>query len=152
MRNVKVIQHSIVIKAPVEHVWQRVFDPQAYRQWTAAFCEGSYYQGEWRQGETIRFLDPDGNGMVAHIAEVRPLEFMSISHQGFVYAGRDDLDSEQVTSWAPAFENFRFLRHGDTTELHIEQEVAAEYESFMQQAWPKALEKLKALCESSQAL
>ena len=54
MRNVKVIQHSIVIQAPVAQLWQRMFDPQLYREWIAAFCEGSYYQGHWQQGETVR--------------------------------------------------------------------------------------------------
>jgi len=147
MRNVKVIQHSIVIQAPVAQLWQRMFDPQLYREWIAAFCEGSYYQGHWQQGETIRFLDPNGNGMVAKIVEYRPMEFISVSHLGFVYAGQDDLDSAEVTSWAPAYENFYFTSRGDSTELRIEQEIAPAYEEYMQQAWPNALQKLKTLAE-----
>lgn len=147
MRNVKQLHFSILIKAPVQIVWQQMFDQDSYRSWTAAFCEGSYFEGSWQKGETIRFLSPSGDGMVAVIAECRPLEFVSIKHLGFVVKGEDDVDSENVRSWAPAFENYRFRTVAGGTELSIEQDIAAEYEQYMQNTWPLALKKLQALCE-----
>lgn len=56
MNKVNQLHFSILIQAPVEHVWQRMFSDVGYRDWTSAFCEGSYYQGNWQQGETMRFL------------------------------------------------------------------------------------------------
>uniref|UniRef100_A0A486XK41 2-oxoglutarate dehydrogenase complex, dehydrogenase component n=1 Tax=Rheinheimera sp. BAL341 TaxID=1708203 RepID=A0A486XK41_9GAMM len=147
MRNVKQINFSIVIKAPVQTVWQRMLSDVGYRNWTSAFCDGSYFKGSWQQGETMRFLSPSGDGMVATIAEHIPLEFISIKHLGFISAGEDDFSSDNVTSWAPAFENYYFSVGSEGTELLIEQEIAAEYEQYMQDSWPRALEKLKQLCE-----
>lgn len=147
MRNVKQINFSIVIKAPVQTVWQRMLSDVGYRTWTSAFCDGSYFKGSWQQGETMRFLSPTGDGMVAIIAEHKPLELISIKHLGFIVAGEDDFSSDNVTSWAPAFENYYFSVGPEGTELRIEQEIAAEYEQYMQDSWPKALQKLKALCE-----
>ena len=85
MRNVKQLHFSIVINAPVQTVWQRMLSDVGYRNWTSAFCEGSYFKGSWQQGETIRFLSPSGDGMVATIAEHVPLELISIKHLGFIF-------------------------------------------------------------------
>ncbi|SEH59580.1 hypothetical protein SAMN05660691_00402 [Rheinheimera pacifica] len=149
MRNVKQLHFSIVINATLQTVWQRMLSDVGYRNWTSAFCEGSYFKGSWQQGETIRFLSPSGDGMVATIAEHKPLQFISIKHLGFIVNGQDDFDSEQVTSWAPAFENYRFASVAGGTEVSIEQDIAPEYEQYMQDTWPKALQKLKVLCEQS---
>ncbi len=147
MRNVKQLNFSIVINAPVETVWQRMFDDAGYREWTSAFCDGSCYNGSWQQGEMMRFLSPSGDGMVATIAENRPLQFMSIKHLGFIVAGTDDFSSDNVTSWAPAYENYRFRSVADGTEISVEQDITPEYEQYMQDTWPRALQKLKELCE-----
>ncbi|WP_445767369.1 SRPBCC family protein [Rheinheimera sp.] len=147
MRNVKQLNFSVVINAPVQTVWQRMLSDVGYRHWTSAFCEGSYFKGSWQQGETIRFLSPSGDGMVATIAEHIPLELLSIKHLGFIVAGVDDFSSDNVTSWAPAFENYRFRAVDSGIEVSIEQDIAPQYEQYMQDSWPKALQKLKALCE-----
>ncbi|MDP2714696.1 SRPBCC domain-containing protein [Rheinheimera sp.] len=149
MRNVKQLHFSIVINAPVQTVWQRMLSDVGYRNWTSAFCEGSYFKGSWQQGETIRFLSPSGDGMVATIAEHKPLELISIKHLGFIVAGKDDFSSDNVTSWAPAFENYRFASVAGGTEVSIEQDIAPEYEQYMQDTWPKALQKLKLLSEQA---
>ncbi|WP_240474940.1 SRPBCC domain-containing protein [Rheinheimera baltica] len=147
MRNVIQLHFSIVINAPVQTVWQRMLSDVGYRSWTSAFCEGSYFKGSWQQGETMRFLSPSGDGMVATIAEHQPLEFISIKHLGFIVAGVDDFTSDKVTCWAPAFENYRFTETEAGMRLDIEQEIAQEYEQYMLDTWPKALEALKLLCE-----
>ncbi|MGP9799913.1 SRPBCC family protein [Rheinheimera sp. NSM] len=149
MRNVKQLHFSIVINAPVQTVWQRMLSDVGYRNWTSAFCEGSYFKGSWQQGETIRFLSPSGDGMVATIAEHKPLELISIKHLGFIVAGKDDFSSDNVTSWAPAYENYRFRAVETGTEVSIEQDIAPEYEQYMQDTWPKALQKLKLLAEQA---
>ncbi|MDX1536233.1 SRPBCC domain-containing protein [Arsukibacterium sp.] len=147
MRNVTTINFSTVINAPVELVWQRMFDDAGFRNWTSAFCDGSYFEGSWQQGEPIRFLSPSGDGMVAIIAALKPLEFVSIKHLGFVVDGKDDLSSEQVSGWAPAFENYYFQTVPEGTEVKIEQEIDPSYQQFMTEKWPQALQKLKTLCE-----
>lgn len=152
MRNVKQLNFSVVINAPVQTVWQRMLSDVGYRNWTSAFCEGSYFKGSWQQGETIRFLSPSGNGMVATIAVNEPLEFISIKHLGFIVGGKDDFSSDNVTSWAPAFENYYFHDTDGVTELRVEQDIAPEYEQYMQDTWPLALQKLKALCERNERL
>lgn len=147
MSNVKRIQFSTTIKAPVPVVWASMLDAESYRRWTKAFAEGSYYEGSWSQGSRIRFLIPSGDGMVAEIAENRPNEFISIRHIGFIINGIEDTESDSVRAWAPAFENYTFSSVPEGTKLVVDQDVTADFEQFMTDTWPKALGLLKQLCE-----
>lgn len=144
----KTMRFSTFIQAPPLRVWERMLAPDSYRRWTAAFMEGSTYEGSWEQGSRIRFVGPSGEGMVAEIAENRAGEFVSIRHLGERRKdGTEDLDSDAVRAWAPAFENYRFVERDGGCEVQVELEVLPAYEEFMQEAWPKALDALKAVCE-----
>jgi len=142
------MQFSTVIRAPRRQVWEWMLAPDTYREWTAPFMEGSSYEGSWEKGQRIRFLTPGGKeGMVAEIAENRPGEFVSIKHLGAIKDGVEDFDSAEVKAWAPAFENYRFVDKDGGTEVQVEMDAMPAYEDFLRDAWPKALAKLKAVCE-----
>lgn len=144
----KTMHFSTVIQAPRERVYELMLAPDSYREWTAPFMEGSYYEGSWDKGSRIRFLTPTGEGMVAEVAENRRAEFVSLKHMGEIKGGKEVFDSDTVRQWAPAFENYRLIDvPGGGTEVQIEMDVLPGYEQFMQEAWPKALAQLKAVCE-----
>lgn len=147
----KTLHFSTLIHASAETVWRMMLGPDSYRQWTAPFAEGSHFDGSWEQGQQIRFLGPDGNGMVARIAENRPHEFISIQHLGCIINGVEDRDSEQARNWVQCFENYRFINRGADTELQVEMETGPDYEQYMTDTWPRALAVLKALCETPKA-
>lgn len=144
----KPMHFSITINAPREKVWNTMLQQQTYRIWTAEFGEGSYYEGSWEQGEKIRFLGPGGTGMTSVIAENKPYQFISIKHLGIVKNGIDDTESEEAKAWSHAYENYTFDERGGRTELKVEMSaIPAESEQYMADTWPKALAKLKSLCE-----
>lgn len=146
----KTLRFSTVIQAPRERVWELMLAPDSYREWTAAFAEGSTYEGSWEKGQRIHFVSSaGGGGMVAEVAENRRGEFVSLKHLGELAAdGTVDVDSPAVKAWAPAYENYRFVDKGNgATEVQVEMDSLPSYEDFMNEAWPKALAKLKAVCE-----
>ena len=146
----KKVRHSITIRAPREAVWAAMLGPETYRVWTTPFGEGSYYEGSWNTGDRIRFLGPGGEGgMTSVIAESRPPEFVSIKHLGIVKDGVEDTTSPAATAWAPAFENYTFVDEFGATALTVEVETPEDFEAFMNEAWPKALAKLKEICEEA---
>jgi hypothetical protein len=142
---------TTLIRAPRERVWDTMLEDPTYREWTRPFCECSYYEGSWDEGATIRFLSPSGEGMVSTIARSQRPEFVSIKHLGFVANGKDDTESEGVTSWAPAYENYRLETEGDATRVTVTQDMQEDYVAMMEDKWPKALEALRALCEGRKA-
>jgi uncharacterized protein YndB with AHSA1/START domain len=141
--------HEILIHAPREHVWRSTLFSPSYERWTATFCEGSRYEGSWEAGTPIRFCGPNGDGMVAEIAEHRPAEFVSIRHLGMINDGVEDTTSEAVRAWAPCFENYTFTDEAGGTRVRVDVDVFGTYEDWMNEAWPKALLALKAVCENS---
>jgi hypothetical protein len=151
MSTVKRVQFSATINATPAVVWHHITSLESYKVWTSAFAEGSHFQGSWDTGSKIRFLSPSGDGMVAKIAESRKNEFISIRHLGFISNGTEDTTSDAIRSWAPAYENYTLLLAPEGTKMVVDQDVAAEWEEHMTQAWPKALALLKGLCESSAA-
>ena len=151
MSSVKRVRFTATIKAPPATVWRHVVDPESYKRWTAAFAEGSRFEGSWETGAKIRFLSPSGDGVVAEIAESRPTSFISIRHLGMISNGVEDTTSQAVLAWAPAYENYTFLQTPDGTSMVVDQDVAPEWEQHMREAWPKALALLKELSESGVA-
>jgi len=145
----KTLNFSIEIQAPRDRVWQAMLFSPTYDQWTSAFCEGSRYEGGWNPGDRIRFLTPSGEGMVSEVVENRRGEFVSIRHLGEIRDGTEDTTSERVRAWAPAYENYTYIDSGQGTLVRVDVDVVGEYEQFMLDTFPKALQSLKAICESA---
>ncbi len=137
----KKLNYTITIQAPRKLVWETMLAPDTFRQWTLAFCEGSYYEGSWEEGSEIKFLSPSGEGMQAVIAENRHLEFISILHKACITAAGIEVFPE------PAFENYTFRDSGNATELLVEVDTDEKYEAMFSEMWPQSLSLLKKLCE-----
>ena len=141
------LQWSVDIAAPASRVYETVIDPDSYKQWTSAFGDGLTFEGSWQQGQRMRFLTANGDGVISEIAENRPNEFISIRHLGYIANGVEDTSSPAIRAWAPAYENYIFTATPQGTKLTVEQDMTDEFEGMVN-TWPKALGKLKALCEN----
>lgn len=148
MASVKRIQFTEHIAAPVQRVFSLMLDPEGYRKWASAFAEGCYFEGSWEQGKRIKFLAPPGDGMVSEIAEHRPNAFVSIRHLNFTTNGVEDTENEALKGWLPAYENYTFQATPTGTTLIVDLDVTEALEAYMLEAWPQALKKLKAICET----
>jgi uncharacterized protein YndB with AHSA1/START domain len=143
---------STTINAPRKVVWDTMLQDEGYRTWTRAFNpNGSWYEGDWTQGSTIRFLGPnDGGrveGMVSRVRESRPYEYISLEHVGIIQDGKEDTTSDAVKKWTPAFENYTFKEANGRTDVLVDMDVADEHKQMFEETWPKALQKLKQLAE-----
>ena len=144
----KDLDFSIAIAAPVARVWDCMFDPTAYRDWTRAFCAGSYFEGHWEAGRRLRFLDPRGFGMEAIVDERREHELLSLRLVGEIKDGRPLPDSPLHAE--PARERYVFsAAAGGGTQLVVHlQSWDDGFTDFLNDSWPKALARLKSLSES----
>lgn len=144
------INFSIPINAPKEKVWEMLWNMDAYRAWTSAFCEGSYAETDnWKEDSRVLFLDGKGSGMVSKVAANKPNEYMSFQHFGFVKDGVEDTSSDAVKGWAGATENYSLTGENGSSTLSVEMDVTDDFKEYMMKTMPLALEKVKALAEGT---
>ncbi|MBL7919175.1 MAG: SRPBCC domain-containing protein [Bacteroidia bacterium] len=148
----KKLHYEITIHAPQEKVWQAVTEDKNYREWTAPFHPGSYFEGSWKKGDKMRFLGPGENGqvggMLSLIEKSEYPSYISIKHYGQIVKGKEDTTSDEVKKWAPSYENYTFEKTNDNTTCFIaELDMPEEWAEHMDTAWPKALDKLKEIAE-----
>ena len=145
------IHCEIFINASRQKVWEVMLGDVTYREWTKVFMDGSYYQGDWKQDSEMLFLAPNKNGgesgMVSRIAELRPHEYVSIQHLGFIENGVKDTTSDKIKDWIGAHENYTFTEQDGGTKLIVDLDVVESEKEYMEKAWADGLAKLKELAE-----
>lgn len=142
---------EITIKASVEMVFKTMLEPETYSEWTSVFNSSSHFIGSWEKGSKILFLGTDRNGtqggMVSRIRDNIPNRFISIEHLGIVEDGEEIYSGQNVEEWAGALENYTFIANGRDTRLEIDLDVDSDWKIYFAETWPKALDKLKSICE-----
>lgn len=122
-----------------------------YEQWTHEFNPTSSYEGSWKKGSKILFVGIDDKGakggMVSRIVENIPMKFVSIQHYGLLSGETEITEGPEVEKWANSYENYTFEENQEGTYITIDLETTEEFEEYMNVAYPKALKKLKEICE-----
>jgi hypothetical protein len=85
--------------------------------------------------------------MVSRIAENIPNRFVSIQHYGLVKADQEITEGPEVEKWANGFENYTFEENNGTSTVTVDLDATEEFLGYMNEIYPKALNKLKEICE-----
>jgi uncharacterized protein YndB with AHSA1/START domain len=144
----KKLLFTVDIDASRQEVWETMLAADTYKEWSGAGWPGSYYEGTWKQGENLRFLAPNMGGSLIHLIEHRPYEYSFAKHIAAINPdGTEDRDSETAKGWIGATESYTFTEHNGKTTLEVEIHTNPAWESMFTDGWPKALAKLKEICE-----
>lgn len=148
------LKFNVKINAPASKVYDAMlgitnkFD---YEQWTSLFNPISTYEGGWNKGDKILFVGIDEKGekggMVSEIAENIPNQFVSIRHYGILKEDKEITEGSEVKEWAGKFENYFFDENNGVTAVGVEVDTTDDFIDYMNNAYPKALNKLKEICE-----
>ena len=150
----KKLQYKVSIHAPVTRIYDCMLginSKSTYEQWTSLFNPTSTYEGSWDKGSKILFIGVgekgEKGGMVSRIAENIPNRFVSIQHYGLLKADKEITVGPEVEKWANGFENYTFEENNGTTTVSVDLDTTEDFLDYMNQTYPKALDKLKELCE-----
>jgi hypothetical protein len=144
----KTLQSKIDIAASAKKVWDTMIKPDTYREWVNAAWPGSYYEGNWGPDQNVKFISPGQGGTLAQIVEYRPYEYILAKHVAVINAdGTEDRESETAKNWIGTMESYTFHQHNDKTELETEMKTNPEWGQMFADSMPKALAKLKEICE-----
>lgn len=150
----KKLQFNIKINAPVNKVYDLMLGiskKSTYEQWTALFNPTSSYEGNWNKGSKMLFVGTDDKGekggMVSEIFDNIHNEFISIRHYGLVKNNLEITEGPEVEKWANGFENYTFVENNGSTTVTVDLDTTEEFLDYMNENYPKALDKLKEICE-----
>jgi hypothetical protein len=150
----KKLQFKISIDAPAHRVYDimlGISNKSTYESWTALFNPTSTYEGSWEKGSKILFIGTDDNGekggMISEIIDNIPNKFISIRHYGLIKGGVEITEGPEVGDWSNGFENYTFEENNGNTVVTVDLDITEDFSDFMNEIYPKALSKLKELCE-----
>jgi uncharacterized protein YndB with AHSA1/START domain len=144
----KTLEFKIDIHANKQKVWDTMLQRETYEQWVSAGWPNSSYEGEWKQGEAMRFGSPGQGGTYAELREVTPYDYLLAEHTAAINPdGSLDRDSEMAKGWVGTTESYTFTEKNGKTELTVQMKTNPDWEEMFNEGWPAALEKLKELCE-----
>lgn len=142
------LKFNIDIQATKEKVWQTLWNDQSYRQWSKAFCDGSFIVGELKVGNRIHFLAPDGQGMYSDVAELINNEFVSFKHIGMIKENAELPVDDTTKKWTGCYENYNLKESEGKTTLAVSIDSIDEYVDFFNEKFPVALQNIKNLSEA----
>lgn len=149
------LQFKVSINASIDKIFDCMLglsSKSTYEQWTAMFNPTSTYEGSWDKGSKILFIGVDEKGekggMVSRIVENISNQFVSIQHYGLVNAGKEITEGPEVEKWANGFENYTFEESNGNVVVTIDLDTTEDFVGYMNEAYPKALDKLKEICEN----
>lgn len=150
-KTIRKLHFEIGINATTEKVYKTMLDEKHYQEWTSEFNPTSRFNGSWEKGSKMLFFgnDKDGNieGMVSRIKENIPNKFVSIEHLGMIKNDKEITTGTEVEGWVGALENYTFTENNGTTVVSVDMDSLEEFNSYFMETWPKALNKLKTICE-----
>lgn len=154
----KRMQFKTDINAPVANVFDIMLGKETFKQWTSVFNPSSDFEssesdveGSWKKGAKILFVgvskEGKREGMVGWIRENIPNQFVSIEYTGIVDGDEEITEGPVAEDWQ-GFENYTFEGHNGSTTVTVDVDVNDEMIDYFTKTYPKALEKLKAICEA----
>ncbi len=145
------LHFEILIKKSPAEVYKAMLEKPTYEEWTDVFSPGSTYIGTWEEGSKILFVaqgeEGNQNGLVSKIVKNDPDRHVDIEHQGELKEGVEILEGKEVEMWKGAHEKYTFEEKGADTLLFIDLDSTMEFDEYFTGMWPKALDKLKEICE-----
>ncbi|WGD34084.1 SRPBCC domain-containing protein [Olleya sp. YS] len=142
----RTLKYNIAINASKEKVWNTLFTDRNYPKWVKVFAEGAYAKTDWKEGSSVDFLTPNGDGMFSKIHQKTPNKLMVFNHLGFIKEGKKVYD-EKSKAWENAKESYELIEKNGNTELYVNMDTTEEYIDYFDKTFPKALKKIKELSE-----
>lgn len=142
------MQFSIAIPATKERVWDTLWQDQTFRDWASIIDPETYMVGDLQEGSEVQFISAaNGYGVTSLVEKVVPGEFLLLRHRADTQeTGKQERDQQ----WTGGAERYALAEQDGVTTLTVAFDVPPELEEYFQDAYPKALARVKELAEREQ--
>jgi hypothetical protein len=142
----KEMQFSIGVGATKEKAWDTLWQDKTLRQWAGIIDPGTYMVGDLKEGNEVQFISGNGYGVTSLVEKLTPGEFLLLRHKADT---QDVGKQERQKEWTGGKESYSLAEKDGTTTLTARFDVPKEMEAYFKTNYPKALEKVKMLAEST---
>lgn len=143
----KELQFSTQINAPKERVWATLWEDATFRDWASIIDEGTYLQGEMKEGNEIQFISSvNGYGVTSLIEKLIQNEYVLIKHSADT---QDSGMQEREREWTGGTESYLLTEKNGVTSLLVTTDVPDELVEMFNIRLPRAIERIKTLSELS---
>ena len=144
----KELKFSVEINASKERVWATLWEDKSFRDWAGIIDEGTYMQGEMKEGNEIQFISSvNGYGVTSLIEKLKPNEFVLFRHSADT---KDSGQQEREKEWTGGTESYSLDEKNGVTVLIVKTDVPEEMEEMFNSILPRAMERIKTLAEGRQ--
>lgn len=142
------LSYEIIIDAPLQKVWDVLWNTGTYTEWTRFFGSGSKMKSDWKVGGKTYFVNAEGEGMVSTIDSLDEPNQIIFKHLGMVdKEGNEDTQSKEIMEWSGCFEKYILIDLEGKTKLHVEVQVDKQWEDHINKGFIQGLEVVKSLAE-----
>lgn len=148
----KKLQHSIDIKASKERVWDILWSDHTLRDWANIIDEGTYLDGELKEGNEINFIgSSDGGasyGVTSKIEKLIPNQYILLAKIADIIVDKDGRIEKRANQWSGGMESYELEETNGSVKLTIIQDVPDELIKYFDTKLPEVLQRVKILAET----
>jgi hypothetical protein len=143
----KTLTFTIEILSNKKNIWDVLWGKESYTKWTKPFMEGCYYETEsFSKGNEIKFLAPNGDGMISKIADLQSQDYVAFEHLSMLEKGKEssfktDGDAHQY------IESYQLIENEKSVTLIAKVDTLESWVEMMNNSFPKALQIVKKISE-----
>lgn len=142
----KEMQFQVEIHANQQKVWETLWQDKTLRQWAGIIDPGTHMVGELFEGNEIQFISGNGYGVTSLVEKLIDGEFVLLRHSADT---KENGKQEREKQWTGGTESYSLLAKDGITTLTLASDVPPELEEYFKDNYPKALERIKVLAETT---
>ncbi|MBU2899040.1 SRPBCC family protein [Vibrio hepatarius] len=140
--------YQVEVLATPEVVWQVLTEKKLYEKWAKAFSPRSQFEGEWKEGSSIYFFDPDLGGTRAIIDRIETYREIAYTHIAISNPEHvKDLDSDTAQKWIGTREHYQITPNQESVSLKVVIDTHPDFVDMLDDGWKKAFPLIKVISE-----
>lgn len=142
--------YRITVDQPVEVVYSLLMDQSQYPTWSEAWGTVSQMIGTWAVGDYVSFIDSQERGTKVRVEEMIPHRLIKTRHVAMVDGMNQDIEvtDDTMKAWIGTEEIYQLESINHQTLLTVIMVMDETFAGMVEEGWPKALQRFKAVCES----